>query len=70
MDTVYIETSIVSHATARPSPDPTLSVLQKQARAWWERERPIFSLVTSQLVLDEAAQGDPDAAAERLKLLS
>ena len=70
MDTVYIETSIVSHATAWPSSDPAVSVLQQQARAWWAIERPKFSLVTSQLVLDEASLGDPDAAAERLKLLA
>lgn len=70
MDTVYIETSIVSHATARDKGDPSVSVLQQQARNWWNLERPKFSLVTSQLVLDEAALGDADAAAERLKLLS
>src|SRR4030067_777502 len=70
MDRVYIETSIVSHATAWASSDPTVSVLQQQARAWWAIERPKFSLVTSQLVLDEASLGDPDAARERLKLLA
>jgi predicted nucleic acid-binding protein len=69
MDTVYIETSIVSHATARPSSDSNLSVLQQQARDWWSLERPKFFLVTSQLVLDEAALGDSVAATERLKLL-
>ena len=45
-------------------------VLQQQARDWWARERPKYSLVTSQLVLDEASLGDPAAAAERLKLLA
>ena len=70
MDTVYIETSVVSHATAWLSADPAMFVLQQQARDWWTRERPKYSLVTSQLVLDEASMGDPDAAAERLKLLA
>ena len=70
MDTVYIETSVVSHATARPSTDPAVFVLQQQARDWWTRERPKYFLVTSQLVLDEASLGDPAAAAERLKLLA
>lgn len=45
-------------------------VLQKQAQDWWARERPKFTLVTSQLVLDEASLGDPAAAAERLKWLA
>src|SRR5690348_5929847 len=70
METVYIETSVVSHATARPSSDPAVFVLQQQAREWWTRERPNYVLVTSQLVLDEASVGDPDAAVERLKLLA
>ena len=69
MDTVYIETSIVSHATARPSSDIQIAALQHQARNWWAIERPSFELVTSQLVIDEASAGDQSAAAERLKLL-
>jgi predicted nucleic acid-binding protein len=70
MDSIYIETSIVSHATARPSSDPMIALLQQQARDWWDHERCKFRVVTSQLVLDEAALGDPAAAEERLKLLA
>jgi len=69
MDRMYIETSIVSHATAWPSRDITIAGLQQQARDWWANERRKFELVTSQLTLDEAADGDPSAAADRLKLL-
>jgi len=69
MATVYIETSVISHAVARPSADPVVLVLQQQARRWWDEQRSKFDLVTSQLVLDEAALGDPLAAAKRLKLL-
>ncbi|MCA9188669.1 MAG: type II toxin-antitoxin system VapC family toxin [Pirellulaceae bacterium] len=69
MDTVYIETSIVSHATARPSSDIQIAAIQQQARDWWSIERPKFELVTSQLVIDEASAGDPSAAADRLRLL-
>lgn len=69
MDSVYIETSIVSHATARPSSDIQIAAIQHQARNWWAIEGPRFELVTSQLVIDEASAGDPSAAAERLKLL-
>ena len=69
MDTVYIETSIISHATAWPSSDIQIAVIQKQARDWWTLERPKFDLVTSQLVITEASVGDVAAAADRLKLL-
>jgi hypothetical protein len=70
MDSVYIETSIVSHATARPSNNPAIAVLQSQAKRWLEEQAPKYALVTSQFVIDEAALGDPDAAAGRLRLLS
>ena len=69
MDKVYIETSIVSHATAWPSREIQTAALQQQARDWWSIERPKFDLVTSQLTLDEASRGDPIASTERLKLL-
>jgi len=69
MDTVYIETSIISHATAWPSKIPAIAVLQDQARRWLEFEAPKYRLVTSQFVIDEASQGDPDAAKRRLEVL-
>jgi predicted nucleic acid-binding protein len=69
MDKVYIETSIVSYATAWPSRDIQTAALQQQARDWWSIERPKFDLVTSQLTLDEASRGDTTASTERLKLL-
>lgn len=70
MDTIYLETSVVSHASARPSTDPHVLVLQQQAREWWMNERSKFIVVTSQLVLDEAQLGDPVAASERMNLLA
>ena len=69
MDTVYIETSIVSHASARPSQNPTTAALQDQARRWLDEQRPQYDVVTSQLVIDEAGVGDPDAVARRLEML-
>ena len=69
MPSVYIETSIVSHATARASNDPVVRVLQTQARLWWDTQRSVFDLYTSQTVLDEAALGNATAAADRLRLL-
>lgn len=65
MDTVYIETSIVSHATARPTSDLATAALQEQAR-----KRPNYSVVTSQLVVAEATAGDSVAAARRLAMLA
>ena len=69
MDIVYLETSIVSHATARPSSDRATAMLQDQARRWMDEQRPLYDVVTSQLVIDEAGMGDADAAARRLEML-
>jgi len=70
MDIVYIETSIVSHATARPSTDAATAVLQDQAKRWMDEQAIKYELVTSQIVLAEAARGDPDAASRRLAMLA
>ena len=69
MDIVYIETSIFSHATARPSSDPATAVLQDQARRWMVEQRPLYEVVTSQIVIDEASLGDSEAAGRRLAML-
>jgi len=70
MDIVYIETSIVSHATAWPSYNPATAVLQDQAKRWMDEQAPNYELVTSQIVLAEAGRGDPDAAGRRLEMLA
>ena len=70
MDTVYIETSVVSHATALPSSDPATAVLQDQAKGWMDDQAPQYELVTSQIVLAEARRGDADAARRRLAMLA
>lgn len=69
MDIVYIETSVISHATARPSADPTTLALQQQAKRWLMEQRPRYEVVTSQLVIDEASLGDAVAARHRLEAL-
>lgn len=70
MDTVYIETSIISHATARSTTDVATTALQEQAKRWMTEQRTNFHIVTSQLVVAEARAGDSDAAARRLTMLS
>lgn len=67
--TVYIETSIVSYLTARPSRDLIRAAHEHATHDWWENHRPAFDLLASQLVLQEASRGDPDAAKRRLDAL-
>jgi predicted nucleic acid-binding protein len=66
---VYIETTIPSYLTAWPSRSVVRAAHQQLTRQWWETRREDFDLVVSQLVLDECAAGDADAAEKRLELL-
>jgi PIN domain len=65
---LYLETSIVSYLTARPSHDLIVAAHQQVTRDWWET-RSSFDLYISQFVLDEATAGDMEAAGRRLSAL-
>jgi hypothetical protein len=67
--TVYIETSIPSYLTARPSRDLRAAAWQQITAQWWDEARPHYELFTSELVLVEASAGDPEAAGRRLEAL-
>jgi len=69
MDTVYIETSVVSYLRQRPSSQVVMAAHQLLTHKWWDTERTNYELVVSQYVLDEASAGDPALAAERLRAL-
>jgi hypothetical protein len=66
---LYLETTIPSYLTSRPSRDLIIAGHQQVTREWWERRRNTFQLYFSQLVIDEVSAGDPAAARERLKTL-
>ncbi|MEN8218382.1 MAG: type II toxin-antitoxin system VapC family toxin [Pseudomonadota bacterium] len=65
----YIETSIVSYLTARLSHNLIVAAHHKITDEWWKNHRSYFQLYTSEVVLDEAGLGDPEAAAKRLQAL-
>jgi hypothetical protein len=59
MDTIYIETSIVSYLRQRPSSQVVMAARQILTHQWWNDERVKYQLVASQFVIDEASAGDP-----------
>ena len=67
---VYIETTIPSFLTARPSNKLILAGKQALTRQWWERRREKYDLFISQYVLDEASKGDSEAAERRMNAIS
>lgn len=66
---VYIETSMVSYLTARPSRDVIAAAHQQLSIQWRENRKGSFDLVTSLLVVEEASRGNPEAAGRRLSVL-
>ena len=67
---VYVETTVVSCLTALPAGDVVVAGHQQSTRDCWERASDRFELVVSELVRQEVAIGDGDAARARLSLLS
>jgi len=69
MESVYLETTIPSYLSAWRSPELVMAARQQIKREWWDTRRHDFELFISQLVVDEASAGDPDAATRRLEVL-
>ncbi|MEM1042566.1 MAG: type II toxin-antitoxin system VapC family toxin [Bacteroidota bacterium] len=67
---LYIETTIISYLTARPSSNLITAGRQQLTRQWWENERGRYDLFVSEFVASEAAGGDLGAAQLRLDALS
>jgi predicted nucleic acid-binding protein len=67
--TVYIETSIVSYLTARPSSNLLAAAWQKVTIDWWDTQRNRFDLFVSATVIEEASKGNAQAATRRLAAL-
>jgi predicted nucleic acid-binding protein len=66
---LYIETTIPSYLTARPSDDAIRRGMQVATRRWWDERRSGFELFVSELVEIEAARGEAKMAAERLEAI-
>ncbi len=70
METVYIETTIVSYLVANPSRDSILAAHQKLTRQWWHEERLQYECVTSEEVLREAFLGDAEMSRRHVAALA
>jgi predicted nucleic acid-binding protein len=66
---LYVETSVISYLTSRPSRDVISLGHQQLTREWWVRAVGEFEMFASRLVVAEAQLGDPAAAAARLMVL-
>jgi hypothetical protein len=64
---LYIETSVISYLTGRPSRDMVIAAHQELTRQWWEDRSSAFDLLVSELVREEATRGDVEAARQRME---
>lgn len=70
LPSVYVETSVLSYLAARPSSNLIVAAHQELSRQWWATDRFHYRAFVSNLVLEEASDGDPDAASRRLMFAS
>ena len=61
---------MISYLTARPSRDIVVAAHQELTRQWWDQRRNDYHLLVSEVVLREAAAGDPEAAGQRSAALA
>ena len=63
---VYVETSVISYLTARPSRDLVVAAHQQLTADWWELALPRLDGYVSTIVLEEICRGDAQAAQKRV----
>lgn len=66
---VYIETSVISYYTARPSRDLIVAGHQQITQDWWTHRLPSLDPHVSGIVLEEISQGDETPAQARLAVV-
>ncbi len=68
--TIYIETSVISYLTSKPSRDIIISAYQQITKDWWEMEMRHYTCYVSDFVIDEISRGDENAAKVRIESIS
>lgn len=63
---VYIESSVISYFTSKPSKSLIVAGHQKVTYDWWHKSKSKFDCYVSQFVIDEISKGDKVEAAKRL----
>jgi hypothetical protein len=67
--TVYLEPTIISYLTARPSRDLIVAAHQQITVEWWDEVRPKVNGFISPFVNQEISRGDEEAARKRIEVV-
>jgi hypothetical protein len=70
LPSVYLDTSVPSYFAARPTRQMPMLRHQRITCLWWHAYRPRANVFVSPRVVAEAKQGDPEAARQRVELIS
>lgn len=70
MESVYLETTLISYLVARPSRDLLVAAHQQATHDWWADRRGQFECYVSQVVIDEASLGDPGEVEKRMAAIA
>lgn len=65
-ESIYIETSVVSYYTSKPSRDLIALAHQQITWDWWPKAVKRFDVYISEVVVEEAAAGNKESAEKRL----
>jgi predicted nucleic acid-binding protein len=68
-ESIYLDTSVVSYHTSKPSRDIIVLAHQEITRQWWHMAVKRYDVFISEVVIEEASFGDPEAAKRRLEEL-
>lgn len=67
--TLYLETTIPSYLKAKQSRDIIQTARQQITAEWWDNRLNDFDIYISQVVFDEASEGDTVASTKRLEAI-
>jgi predicted nucleic acid-binding protein len=70
MESVYLETTVISYFCSSPSRDLLVAAHQQVTFDWWTMRREAFDCFVSQIVIDEVSAGDPEEARKRMEIVS
>lgn len=66
-ESIYLETTVVSYYTSKPSRDIIALAHQEITRQWWPIAIRRFNVFISEIVIEEAGLGDQEAVKRRLE---
>lgn len=69
MERVYIESTVPSYLTAKPTENLIATARQILTQRWWEEYKNNYELYVSDVVLLECQKGDPKAAERRIRVM-